>query len=405
MTDEVAALVLRNNYLQPLAISLAERRGAGELGFARRFMQVLEGEQRLDRAVEFLPDDVALAERARRGEGLTRPEIAVLLAYAKLALHDRLLDSPIPDDPYLGRELERYFPAQIRQQFPDAISGHRLRREIIATQVANAIINRAGPTVVTRLADETGADAPAIAASYAATRDSFGLTELNAALDGLDGKIPGGLQLELYAGLQDLLLHRMVWFLRNVPLVGALDEVVARFRPGIAAVQQALVGSLCAEEAAALRARAETLAGQGVPEALAARLAGLVELSAAPDIVLIAERTGRKVEEVAATHFAVAAIFRINNIISAASDVAASDYYDRLALDRAVDAIGAGHRRLTAQVAAGFGSGVAGVAAWTEARGPEVARIREAVEGIVAAGLTLSKLMVAASLLGDLARE
>src|ERR687893_383819 len=119
-------------------------------------MHMLEAQGRLNRAVEYLPDDSTLTERARRGEALTRPELAVLLAYAKLSLHDALLESPVPDDPYLGKELDRYFPAEMRERFPDAIAGHRLRREIIATQLANAIINRGGATMIARLLDETG---------------------------------------------------------------------------------------------------------------------------------------------------------------------------------------------------------------------------------------------------------
>ena len=145
MTDEVAGLVLRNNYLQTLALSLAERRGAGETGFLSRLMQTLERRQLLDRAVEFLPDDAALAERTRRGQALTRPELAVLLAYAKLTLNDDLLETAVPDDPYLARELVRYFPAAIQERFPEAIEAHRLRREIIATVLSNSLINRGGP--------------------------------------------------------------------------------------------------------------------------------------------------------------------------------------------------------------------------------------------------------------------
>src|SRR3954463_12848636 len=167
MTDEVAGLVLRNNDLQTLALSLAERRGPADLGFAQRLMQTLEREGRLNRAVEFLPDDAALSERALRGEALTRPELAVLLAYAKLDLHDQILDSRVPDDPYFARELDRYFPAEMRARFPEAIAGHRLRRDIIATQLANAIINRGGPTIVSRLAHPTGTDAPTLHAAAA----------------------------------------------------------------------------------------------------------------------------------------------------------------------------------------------------------------------------------------------
>ncbi|MCW3475272.1 NAD-glutamate dehydrogenase [Limobrevibacterium gyesilva] len=406
MTDDVGDLVLRNNYLQTLAISLAERRSTTDLGFHRRFMQALEQEGRLNRAVEFLPDEMTLTERARRGEGLTRPEIAVLLAYAKLALHDHLLASQIPDDPYLGMELERYFPARLRERFPDAIAAHRLRREIIATQVSNAIVNRAGPAAVTRLIDETGSDAPTIAAAYAAARDSLGIAELNAAIDALDGAVPGMLQLGLYARVQELLMNRIVWFIRNVELTsGTLDAVVDRFRGGIAEIGGDLASLLPPAAAQAWHDRAQELAGQGVPADLAARLAGLSELTLAPDIVLVTQKTNHALPEIAATHFAVAELFRLGSIARAADDVTVADYYDRLAVDRAVDAIGGAHRRLTAQIAGSGHTGGDGVAAWSDALGPKVTRIRETVEGIVASGLTVSKLMVAASLLGDLARE
>src|SRR5262249_40087068 len=122
LTDEVAALVLRNNYQQPLAISLAERRGLEDLGFEQRLMQTLEGAGELDRDVEFLPDDKEISERRRRSQALTRPELAVLLAYAKLSLNHDLLESNVPDDPYLGRELGRYFPKAIAEKYPDALA-------------------------------------------------------------------------------------------------------------------------------------------------------------------------------------------------------------------------------------------------------------------------------------------
>lgn len=405
MTEDVASLVLRNNYLQPLALSLTERRGVADLGFARRLMQSLEAEGRLDRIVEFLHDDTSLAERARRGEGLTRPELAVLLAYAKLALKDELLTSKVPDDPYLSRELERYFPRALRERFPDAIAAHRLRREIIATQLANAILNRGGPTIVVRLLDQTGADAPTIAAAYAATRDAFNLTEINAAIDALDGKVPGALQLGLYAEIQDLLMSRIVWFIRNLDFNGgSLEQTVTLYRSGIAEIEARLNDALFGQTREGWRARGAALAEQGVPANLAARIAALQDLVAAPDIVLVAHRTGRPVSEIAATHFAVGDIFQLGALSGAARDIAVSDYFDRLALDRTIDAIAAAHRKLTAEVAAQGKPGPEAVASWSKARGVEIGRIRAAVDSIVASGLTLSKLTVAASLLGDLTK-
>ena len=407
MTDEVAILVLRNNYLQTLALSLAERRRAGDLGFLERLMSVLEAAGELDRGLEFLPAKAEVEKRRSEGGGLTRPELAVLLAYAKLSLHDELLTSAVPDDPYLGRELERYFPAPLRERFPDAVATHRLRREIIATQLANAIVNRGGPSVVTRLTDETGADAPTIAAAYAATRDSFNLVELNGAIDALDGRVPGALQLDLYGAVQDLTLSRMVWFIRNVDFrQRQLDEVVGQYRSGIAEVAGALETALSPASRENWSERARALTESGVPDELARRIAALQDLAAAPDIVLVAARTGKPVAAIARVHFATDALFGLGDLAGTASRIQVTDHYDRLARDRATDAVAAAHRKLTAEVVAREEeAGPESVAAWAQARGGEVERIRGAVQAIVSSGLTVSKLTVAASLLADLAKE
>ncbi|WP_375459099.1 NAD-glutamate dehydrogenase [uncultured Enterovirga sp.] len=405
MTDEVASLVLRNNYLQTLALSLSQRRGTADLGFMSRLMQVLEGEGRLDRPIEFLPDEAALAARRQAGEGLTRPELSVLLAYAKLALHDELLASSVPDDPYLSRELDRYFPAALRDRFPDSVSDHRLRREIISTQLANAIVNRGGPAIVTRLVDDTGADATTIAAAYAATRDSFGLTDLYWGIDALDGKVPGEQQLALYAAVQELMLSRIVWFIRNVDFkTRSLDDVVGQYGAGIAEVSAALDSALSAARREAWTARSESVASGGVPAGLARRLAALPDLAAAPDIVLVARRTGRAITDVAATHFAVGALFRLGELAEAASTIPVLDHYDRLARDRAIDSVAEAHRRLTSEVVTGDATGPDALSAWQAIRGGEADRIRGAVEAIAASGLTVSKMTVAASLVGDLAK-
>ncbi|WP_375456829.1 NAD-glutamate dehydrogenase [uncultured Methylobacterium sp.] len=416
MTDEVAHLVLRNNELQTLALSLAEHRGLGETGFALRTMQALEAEGRLDRAVEVLPDDAALAERMRRGEGLTRPEYAVLLAYAKLSLYDAILASPVPDDPYFDRELQRYFPKALRETFPDAVRGHRLRREIIATALSNIIVNRGGISLVTRLTDETGADAATIAKAYAVTRDAFGLMELNAAIDGLGGKdglgakdglagrIGGRAQVGLYAEVQDLLADRIVWFIRNLDLAGGIAPLVARYREGIDAVLAALPNVLGEAARAAIGRRQAELVGQGMDDAPALRLASLRAMASAPDIVRVAGTSGRPVSEIAATHFALERAFSLDALAAAARAAPVSDTFDRVALERAVAGISTAHRQLTAEVVGDIGPGPDAVAAWSRARGPALTRIRAAVDAIAASGMTVSKATVAASLLGDLAR-
>ncbi|KQO61843.1 NAD-glutamate dehydrogenase [Methylobacterium sp. Leaf88] len=404
MTDEVAALVLRNNQLQTLALSLAQHRGLPETGFAMRTMQALEAEGRLDRGVELLPDDAAIAERMRKGEGLTRPEYAVLLAYAKLALYDALLASPAPNDPYFDRELQRYFPAALRQHFPDAVNGHRLRREIISTALSNIIVNRGGPSLVTRLVEETGADASAIAKAYAITRDAYGLMELNLAIDGLAGAIGGHAQIALYAEVQDLLVGRIVWFLRNLDLSGSVAPLVARYREGISALQAALPEVMGEAVNGQRAAREAELVGFGMAEAPARRLAALTALTSAPDIVRIAETGGGAIPEIAATHFALDRALRLSDLAAAAREVATGDTYDRIALERAVSTIATAHRQLTAEVVGTVGAGPEAVAAWSRSRGAALDHARATLAAVTASGLTVSKATVAASLLADLAR-
>jgi glutamate dehydrogenase len=403
MTDEVGALVLRNNYLQTLALSLAERKGVAETGFLARLMQSLEQRGLLSRAVEFLPDDAAIAERTRRGQSLTRPELAVLLAYAKLTLYDDLLVTSVPDDCYLARRLSEYFPREVQDKFPAAVESHRLRREIIATGLVNAVINRGGPACIVRLIDETDADIPTIVMAYVAVVECYGLRRLNDAIDALDTRIDGQLQLALYAGVQDLLLSRMVWYVRNVDFKAGLDAVIARFGPGIRAIAAGLDDALPQDLQAARIKRRQDLIDAAVPADLAGELADLDALVPAPDIVTVAERTTRAIGDAAATFFAAEANFRLDRIIAAARNVPANDFFERLAIDRAVDQIAAAERRLAADMLATGQSGQQAVETWLAAH-PEATRIRRSVEEIAGSGLTLAKLTVAANLLGDLVK-
>jgi glutamate dehydrogenase len=403
MTDEVGTLVLRNNYLQTLALSLAERKGVAETGFLARLMQSFEQRGLLSRAVEFLPDDAAITERTRRGQPLTRPELAVLLAYAKLTLYDDLLVSAAPDDPYLARELSQYFPRELQDKFPDSVKAHRLRREIISTNLANAVINRGGPACVVRLIDETGADVPTIVMAFVAVDESYGLKRLNDAIDGLDTRIDGQLQLSLYAAIQDLLLSRMVWYIRNVDFSTGLSAVISRFGPGIHQIAAGLDKALPVDLQAGRSKRRQDLTDAGVPAELAGELADLDTLVSAPDIATVAERTNRAIGDTATTFFAAEANFHLDRIIAAARGVPANDFFERLAIDRAIDQIAGAERRLVADMLATGQSGQQAAENWVAAH-PEATRIRRSVEEIAASGLTLAKLTVAANSLGDLVK-
>jgi glutamate dehydrogenase len=366
-------------------------------------MQSLEQRGLLSRAVEFLPDDAAIAERARRGQSLTRPELAVLLAYAKLTLYDDLLVASVPDDPYLARELSQYFPREVQDKFPAAVELHRLRREIIATNLANAVVNRGGPACVVRLIDETDADVSTIVMAFVAVDESYGLKRLNDAIDGLDTRIDGQLQLGLYAAIQDLLVSRMLWYVRNVDFKAGLDSVIARFGPSIREIVAGLDKTLPEDLQAGRGKRRQDLIDAGVPADLAGELADLDALVSAPDIVTVAERTGRTIGDAAATFFAAEANFRLDRLIAAARSVPANDNYERLAIDRAVDQIAAAERRLAVDMLATGQCGQQAASDWLAAH-PEATRIRRSVEEIAAGGLTLAKLTVAANLLGDMVK-
>ncbi len=402
MTPDVAALVLRNNYLQTLAISLVEREGAADVGFEMQLMRNLERRGLLDRGVEYLPSDMALTERQTKGAGLTRPELAVTLAYAKLTLFDDLVASDVPDDPYFEEELLRYFPSAVTERFRDAVETHRLRREIIATRLGNSMINRGGPAFVVRVSEETSASPALIAKAYAAVRDGYDLVAIDRAIDELDAKISGGVQLGLYAAVKRLLLDRVVWFVRNVDFSQGLAAAISHYREGIELVEGGIAALLPAERLAQLEARVSELAGKGVPEALSRRIAQLPEIAPASDIVLISTQTGKKLQGVAETYFAAEDYFRLDRVLAAGGAVQLTDHFDRLAFDLALARISASQRRIVAAALETGECGRAAIEAWVATQAGTVDRARRGVHEIAESGLTLSKLAVAANLISEL---
>ncbi|MDB5586805.1 MAG: NAD-glutamate dehydrogenase [Devosia sp.] len=404
MTDEVAALCLRNNYLQPLAISLAQRAGLAELPDQRELMARLEVRGLLDRAVEFLPTDAALDARAAAGQALTRPELAVLLAYAKLTLYADLLNDGELDDDYLAGELFRYFPETLHTTYPHAVETHRLRREVIATVLANAMINRGGPAYVTELTSATSASAGEIALAYAATRDIYGLTEINTAIDGLDGAVGGEVQLSLYAAVEALLRQETLWFLRNADVTKGLTALVSRHADAVASLKTLLATTLPAPLATAVGNTAQALVVQKVPAATAQRIAELGVLSFASDIALVSERSNVPVADAAEAFFAVLAQFSLWPVIEQGRTLVLSDRFERMALDRALANLLRAQRDLTADVlAAGGGSIAERITAW-KAGTPGVERSALSVGELTQGTLTVSRLSVAAGLLADLAQ-
>jgi glutamate dehydrogenase len=231
MTDDVAALVLRDNYFQTQALSVTNRLGVRLADQEARFIRFLERKGQLNRALEFLPGDDEIAERKARGIGLTNPERAVLLAYCKMALFDEITASDLPEDPWIGTALHRYFPAQLREKFGAWIPRHPLKREIVATHVLNSMVNRVGATFTHRIADMTGAKPAQVVHAYLATREVMGHVALWQQVEALDNKVPDAVQSEMLIEEGWLTARATTWFLRSKRLASRWSRRSAATRP------------------------------------------------------------------------------------------------------------------------------------------------------------------------------
>jgi glutamate dehydrogenase len=353
MTDEVGALVLRDNYLQTQALSMLQAQGADLLDAEARFMRLLEKGGRLDRAIEFLPPDEALTERAVRKQGFTRPELAVLLAYGKIWLHDHILASELPDDPFMAIDLTNYFPTALRDRFGHEIQRHRLRREIVATVVTNSIVNRVGGAFVSELMETTGHPPAQVARAYIVARDAFRMREVWRAIEELDGKVPAAAQTAMQIEANRLVERATLWVLRSMPSPFALGAGIAELSPGVKALEGAVPSILPPEAAAAVAARIDQFVCQGVPHELAQRVGNLIVLASAADILRIASRQGLTIEAAGRLYFAVGARFSLGWLRASAEKLSGRGHWLKLAAAAAIEDLYGHQRDITAAVAAG----------------------------------------------------
>jgi glutamate dehydrogenase len=388
MTNEVAALVLRNNYLQGQAISVLELQGVARLAEFQHLIRALERSGELNRTLEFLPSDDELAERRKSGVGLTRPELAILLAYSKIWLNNHLLASDVPEDPYLSTELERYFPAPIQQRFPRAISRHRLRREIIATATTNSLVNRMGPTFVPRAQEDTGAEPAQIARAYTAAREIFAMREVWEQIEALDNKVPAKLQYEAAFQTSRLLRHATYWLLTARSRTLQVDAAVREFRAGVQQLEAHIAQAMSGAELLRFEEGRARAVAAGLPPALAARVASLEALNAALDIVEIAAAHKVSVAETARVYFEVGARIGFDWLRARIEKLAVDGPWQAIARTGLRDAALRVHRRLTERVLAvrERGDASARVSAWVSAAGKDLAHWQRTLADMRAAG-------------------
>jgi glutamate dehydrogenase len=399
MTDDVADLVLRDNYLQGLAISLAQRQGLDILDQLTRLIRVFERVGKLDRAVEFLPDDETLAERAASRQGLTRPELAVLMAYAKNILYDELLTSDLPDDRELASDLLRYFPESLVKRFGGAIEQHRLRREIIATTVTNSVVNRAGITFVNEMKERSVRPASEVVRAYAVVRHAFELRPLWRAVEKLDNKVPAEVQYDMLLAAGRLVERTTSWLLHSglsLDIKARLDD----FRPGIAKLAHHLPELLPAGQASALAEAVRAYVARGVPESIAIHVARLDVLLSGCDIVRLARNTGSDVLAAGRAYFAVGARFGLDRLRQGAARLRGDTTWQKLALRAIVDDLFAIQAELAGKILAGEGA----LEGWIARRGNAIGAIEAALQEIVVSSqLDLAMLTVASRQLRALA--
>jgi len=305
MTDEVAALVLNDNYRQNQAISLMERMSVTRLGSKQHFIRTLEASGQLDRGIEYLPSDAEFAERRARGQGLTRPELAVLLSYSKLVAYQQLLDSDIPEDPYLCKELVRYFPEPLQEKYAKAMQGLRLKREIIATAVTNSTINRMGATFLLRMQEDSGRTPGEVAKAFTITRETLDARQLWSEIDALDGKVHESAQVDALQVIWNLQRSFTRWLLSRPGAIPDITSAVDRYHDGFQAIRSG-EAILPAAMRPGYEASIREWKQKGMPSKLGGQLAALPYLEPCADIIELARERKLKPVEVAKVYFRLA---------------------------------------------------------------------------------------------------
>ena len=376
MTDEVAGLVLRHNYQQNMTLVTARAQAPQMLHVHARYLRALERDKRLRRGQDAVPGEKEIAERRSAGQGLTNPELALLLAHTKIAAGEEVLASGLADDPYLRRELTGYFPAPLRAQHAGRLETHPLRQEIITTSVVNEMVDTSGITFGFRLNEETGASVPDTTRAWLVAREVFGMPAFWREVTALNGTVDIATQVALLLEGRKLVERACRWLLYNrrppVDIAGSVDH----FGSGVLAVRSSLPKLLAGRDADSFEERRDSFAARGVPADLAHTVAGMVPSYSAFDIVESAAATSRGVEETAEVYFDLASRLQITRLRDRIVSLPRDDRWNSMARAAIRDDLYAAHAALTRDVlcVGGPGTPEERLAAWTERNESAVGR-------------------------------
>ncbi|MEV7201645.1 NAD-glutamate dehydrogenase [Streptomyces griseoluteus] len=385
MTDEVGALVLRNNYAQNTALANALAQSKDMLHAQARFIRHLVREGHLNRALEFLPTDRQIRERLNQGQGLTGPETAVLLAYTKITVAEELLHTSLPDDAYLRGLLHAYFPTALRERFAEVIDSHPLRREITTTVLVNDTVNTGGTTYLHRLREETGASLEEIVRAQTAARAIFSSSPVWDAVEALDNQVDAAVQTRIRLHSRRLVERGTRWLLNNRPQPLQLAETVEFFADRVEQVWQQMPKLLRGADLEWYQHVYDELSAAGVPAELATRVAGFSSAFPALDIVSVADRTGKEPLDVAEVYYDLADRLHITQLMDRIIELPREDRWQSMARASIREDLYAAHAALTADVlAAGNGTSTPEqrFKAWEERNAPILSRARATLEEI-----------------------
>jgi glutamate dehydrogenase len=350
MTEEVAHLVLKDNYAQTLAISNALALAHPMVDVHARYIAALEHAGSLNRELEFLPGEETLVERKSEGGGLTAPEFAILLSYSKITLYKALRDSDLPEDSYLAVELERYFPTPLRERFRDRMREHRLRREIIATSVVNDLVNRGGPSFIFRLGEETGAPPAEISRAYTAACEVFDMRSLWSEIESLDNEVEAQMQTRMLLDWRKLVERATRWFLRNRRPPLDIEGTVSYFSEGVSELSRRVLELLLDSDREATQKATEGLVEGNVPRDLAQRVATLNTMFSALDIVDVAAGTEESLEGTAEVYFALGDRLKLHWLRGHVERLPRENRWQALARAALRDDLYKGQAELTAEI-------------------------------------------------------
>jgi glutamate dehydrogenase len=377
--------VLRDNYEQNVLLGNARSQAASLLPVHQRLIRELEATGGLDRELEVLPTEEELARLAAAGEGLSSPELSVLVAYVKNSLARRFVDSALPDDPWFAQLLSGYFPTAVRSRFADRLAGHPLRRQIITTALVNDLVNRGGISFAYRAAEEVGASYEAVARAYTVVREVFDLPTFWAEVEQLDNQVPTAAQSALLLESRRLLDRAVRWFIQHRRDLSDITGQVQRYRPVVQALLQQVPSLLRGEERDRLERRADEFIGKGAPEGLAERTAALLDGFSLLDVAEIAAAVDDEPADIAALYFVLSEHFAVDAMLLRITALPRDDRWEAMARMSLRYDLYATQAALTRQVAQSTDPGLSAddrVAAWEQANAEAVDRLRTTMHEI-----------------------